>query len=136
MLLVKTVLKESGFGGIGLFADQFIPKGTITFEFIPELDKAYDLNDVALMSPPARERFWNYAYFDPQLKGKQYVLCFDDARFINHSDDTNVASDHIKQIDIAIRDIHPGEELTCDYEKYEPGYFKRRNKNEKFEDVI
>lgn len=126
MLLVKTTLKESKTGGIGLFAAQFIAKSTMTFKFVPELDTAYDDADVALMSEAAREKFWNYAYRDPQLKGKQYVLCFDDARFINHSSTPNIASDHILQVDIALRDIQEGEELLCDYEHYEPDYFKRR----------
>jgi SET domain-containing protein len=38
MLLVKTRLDRSQISGIGLYADEFIPKGTIIWRFTPGLD--------------------------------------------------------------------------------------------------
>lgn len=47
-----------------------------------------------------------------------YVLCGDDARFFNHSEDPNCFdfySDEEQDLTAARRDIRTGEELTCDY---------------------
>ncbi len=123
MLLIKTKIGPSTVHGIGLFADQFIPKGTTTWEYNPEFDVSYTEEQVSRMSEPAKERFFNYAYFDKDLH--KYVLCLDDLRFINHKEvDPNILSTPTK--DIAARDIQPGEELFCNYNHYEEGYFERR----------
>lgn len=112
MLLVKTNLGVSRVHGIGLFAAQFIPQGTVTWEYSPEFDAAYDEDDIARMSPPARAQFLKYSYFHKELG--RYVLCFDDMRFINHcSQAPNVSA--TAQRDVAVRDIQEGEELLCDY---------------------
>ena len=42
-------------------------------------------------------------------------MCFDDARFVNHPDAPNVATDYAQDpygLDVALRDIAAGEELT------------------------
>lgn len=76
MLLVKTRLGISSIHGIGLFADELIPKGTVTW------------------------------------------------RFMNHSADPNIVAlpgDTSRYgVDVANRDIQPGEELTCDYGGFDP----------------
>ncbi len=54
MLLVKTKLGVSSVHGIGLFAAQFIPKGTVTWEYHPEFDTSFDEDDLARMPPPQR----------------------------------------------------------------------------------
>lgn len=38
MLLIKTKIGPSKINGIGLFADEFIPKGTSVWRFMPSLD--------------------------------------------------------------------------------------------------
>lgn len=52
-----------------------------------------------------------------------YVLCADDARYMNHSDDPAARGDYgadpVFGVDIAVRDIEPGEELTCDYTAFD-----------------
>jgi hypothetical protein len=56
-----------------------------------------------------------------QLPGKHsglYVLCGDDARFLNHSENPNCFdfySGEEQDITVAERDIYLGEELTCNY---------------------
>lgn len=52
------------------------------------------------------------------------MLCWDIARFVNHSFNSNCLSTPY-DFEIAVRDIHPGEQLTDDY-----GYL---NVNEPFE---
>ncbi|MBI5266465.1 MAG: SET domain-containing protein-lysine N-methyltransferase, partial [candidate division Zixibacteria bacterium] len=73
---------------------------------------------------PSREIFLKYSYLS--RKGPYYVLCFDDARFFNHSFNPNVAekanSNGEESLDVAARDIHPGEELTCNYDLFEADF--------------
>lgn len=123
MILVRTKLGSSGVEGIGLFADQFIPEGTRTWEYHPRFDASFDEEDMNEMPEPVKEQFLKYAFFDPQT-GK-YILCFDDQRFINHSTVfPNILS--TPYYDTAARDIFPGEELLCNYADYEDTYFERR----------
>jgi SET domain-containing protein len=59
----------------------------------------------------------NYGYIDPRLG--RYILCCDDARFLNHSDTPNLRPDFTLDrhgVDVAACDIAPGEELTVDYQ--------------------
>lgn len=92
MLLVKTKLDVSRLHGIGLFAAQFIPKGTITWEYSPLFDSSFDEQEIVRMAPPARALFLKYAYFDKELQraardiyeNEELVCdyyCFDDSIF-------------------------------------------------------
>ncbi len=126
MIQVKTKLGQSEIHGIGLFADQFISKGTVTWKYHPEFDRSFSEKEVEEMSEPARKQLFHYAYYDKKLK--EYVLCFDDQRFINHS--RNLKKINIRttpDMDVAARDIDLGEELLCDYNKFDDTYFKRLN---------
>jgi len=87
MLTVKTKIGSSNISGIGLFADQFIPKGTIVWKFQEGFDLLLSKEEIIKLSEPAQKQFYNYAYLDK--KYNKYLLCSDDARFFNHSDDFN-----------------------------------------------
>ena len=109
MLVVKTKLKEFPGKGIGLVADQEIKKGQVTWTYNPLIDIKIKEKDIP---KEAKEFFETYAV-DP---GKDYLLLnTDNARFTNHSDNPNTKSlGHLKD-NIAIRDIHKGEEITINY---------------------
>lgn len=66
MLLVKTKIGPSEIDGIGLFADQFIPRGTLVWELVPALDI-----EVAVEGLPetARAQILRYGYKD-KVSGK------------------------------------------------------------------
>lgn len=128
MLKVRTRIGKSGIHGTGLFADQFIPKNTITWEYTPGLDIDLTKETVDSLNPLQKQYILYYSYFDNN-RGK-YILCSDNQRFINHTtqkDKENVLSTPDK--DIAFRDIQIGEELLCDYNKFDSEYFKRMNIN-------
>lgn len=122
MLRVKTKLGVSEKDGIGLFADEFVSAGTVTWQYDPEFDIAFDETALNRVPEPVRVQFLKYSYFDHTL-GK-YVLCSDDQRFINHSDTPNILS--TPRQDTSARDIQRGEEMTCDYACYEFDWFERR----------
>jgi SET domain-containing protein len=121
MLMVKTRLKPSDIAGIGLFADEDIPKGTVTWRFIPGYDTLLTEEAIDSLPEPARSNLKDHAYRD--AASGLYVLCIDNARFMNHADDPNTAGQHtagaIEGHDVATRDIKKGEELTCDYRAFD-----------------
>jgi len=124
MILVKTILKKSKTHGVGLYADEFIPKGTVTWKYVPWFDISYSDNDLKKMSKHARNQVIWYGYFDK--KSKKHILCSDDQRFINHSHNPkkiNIQSTPSK--DVAKKNIKIGEELLCDYNKFDSTYFDR-----------
>ena len=121
MLMVKTRLAPSPIAGIGLFADQDIKKGTVTWRFMAAYDRLLSEADIGNLPEPARSNILDHAYLD--ATSGLFVLCADNARFMNHSDDPNTAGVHdpgsIEGYDIATRDIVAGEELTCDYRTFD-----------------
>lgn len=124
MLLVKTTIGPSKINGIGLFAAEFIPQGTTTWKFTPDFDLRVTAKDLEKLREIARNTFLKYAFLSKRTG--LYVLCSDDARFFNHSVEPTIgdanSSESVEGIDIALRDIHPGEELTCDYTAFDAQY--------------
>ena len=129
MLLVKTKIGPSIINGTGIFADQFIKKGTIVWKFQPNFDLKIDTEELHKLSEPAKEQFLKYTYLDPD--SRKYILCFDDARFFNHSDTPNcvdgTSPDDEEGLSIADKNIEKGEELTCNYKTFDADFNKRIN---------
>lgn len=122
MMLVKTIVKESGIEGLGLFADEDIKGGTPVWGFTSGFDQKINPEDLSCLSEPALQDFKKYAYLE---KGK-YVLCFDSARFFNHADNSNVVcTSNYGDMCIAKKDVKRGEELTCDYREFDDGFRER-----------
>lgn len=116
MLLVRTRLAPSAIHGLGVFAAEPIARGAEVWRFTPGFD--LDLEPQALEALPEHAREWLlvYGYLDPRLQ--RFILCCDDARFINHSATPNLRPDFAREahgVDLALHDIAPGEELTVDY---------------------
>ena len=96
--------------GYGVVATKRIPKGTITWA-LDKLDRIFLREQVQRMDPLYQKVLDTYSYRNPE---GNYVLCWDNARFINHSSNSNCITTAY-EFEIAIRDIHPGEQLTDDY---------------------
>ena len=99
--------------GYGVFATELIPKGTITW-ILDDRDQMFDESYLASLDGVRRDRFIKYSYRDEQ---GLYVLCWDLARYVNHSFRSSCIATPYK-FELAAWDIHPGDELTDDY-----GYF-------------
>lgn len=99
--------------GYGVFATQFIPKGTITW-ILDELDQRFDETYVMSLDLLLRDRLLKYCFRDEY---GQYILCWDIARYVNHSFNSTLIATPYK-FELAARDILPGDEITDDY-----GYF-------------
>lgn len=121
MLTVKTRIGPSPIAGIGLFADQDIKKGTVTWRFMATYDLMLAEADIDALPEPARLDILEHAYLD--AASGLFILCGDSARFMNHADDPNTAGVHepgsVECYDVATRDIATGEEMTCDYRTFD-----------------
>jgi hypothetical protein len=96
--------------GFGVFATQFIPKGTITWA-LDELDQILEPNYLDIVDQYKGEVIKKYAYRNQEGK---FVLCWDLGRYVNHSFHANCMGTAY-EFEVAIRDIYPGEQLTDDY---------------------
>lgn len=125
MLLVRVTVRPSLIHGLAVFADQPIARGTAVWRFSPGFDLALDPSVLDGVCSLQRQRLLHYGYIDARLG--QYVLCCDDARFLNHSPQPTLSQDLSSEphgIDRAARDIAVGEELTVDYGTFQPnGHF-------------
>ena len=124
MILVKTKIGPSKINGTGLFANQFIAKGTAVWKFQSGFDLKVEKSELDNLSEPAREQFLKYAYLNP--KTNKYLLCCDDARFFNHADNPNCidteSPDDSEGVDVAAKDRQEGEELTCNYKEFDADF--------------
>ena len=96
--------------GFGVFATKFIPKGTITWA-LDDLDQILEPDYIHKVDEYRSELLKKYAYRNQEGK---YVLCWDLGRYVNHSFHANCMGTAY-EFEVAIRDIHPGEQLTDDY---------------------
>ncbi len=96
--------------GYGVVATQLIPKGTITWA-LDKLDREFSPEQIEKMDPVYQDILDTYTYRNN--KGN-FVLCWDIGRYVNHSFQSNCVTTAY-DFEMAIRDIHPGEQLTDDY---------------------
>ncbi|MAZ27330.1 MAG: SET domain-containing protein-lysine N-methyltransferase [Cytophagaceae bacterium] len=96
--------------GYGVVATQLIPAGTITWA-LDKLDREFTPAQFKDLEPIYQDILDFYTYRNN--KGNM-VLCWDHGRYVNHSFNSNCLSTAY-DFEIAIRDIHPGEQLTDDY---------------------
>jgi hypothetical protein len=96
--------------GYGIVATKLIPKGTITWILDP-LDQVFTQEQIRKMHPHFQEILDKYSYRE---RNGDYVLCWDHAKYINHSFNSSCIST-VYDFELAVRDIQPGEELTDDY---------------------
>ena len=116
MLLVRTYLDRSAIHGLGVFAGEFIRKGTKVWRFVEGFDRAYSPKQFARLPKPAKDfiRFHGY-----RVDG-EIILTADHDCHMNHSDDPNTYLHN--GYAIARRNIRKGEEITNDYREFDPGF--------------
>lgn len=96
--------------GYGVVATEFIPKGTITW-VLDKLDREFTGMELMEFEEPYQQILSKYCF---RNNAGNFVLCWDNGRFVNHSFKSNCLSTAYN-CELAVRDIQPGEELTDDY---------------------
>lgn len=96
--------------GYGVFATSAIPRGTILWT-LDAFDRVLTPDEVRNLPELLRAQVEKYAYVNA---AGDFILCWDFGRYMNHS--CRPTSRSVGEaFEIAVRDILPGEQLTCEY---------------------
>ncbi|HUH96014.1 MAG TPA: SET domain-containing protein [Anaerolineales bacterium] len=115
MFVIRTSLQHSAIHGIGVFADEPIQKGQLVWQFDPRVDILIPLEEKPSFPPAMQDYLSMLTYIEEASGRKMMVLCADNAKHVNHSDDPNLLDTPDGSQEIAAREIAAGEELTCNY---------------------
>jgi len=113
MLLVKTYLDKSPIHGVGVFAGEFIRKGTKIWRFVKGFDRFYSPKEFARLPKPARDFIKQHGY---RVDG-EILFTVDHDRHMNHSNDPNTYLHN--GYAIARCNIRKGLEITNDYREFD-----------------
>lgn len=114
MFLIHTCVKPSRIHGMGVFAAEDIPAGTLIWIYNEKVDWRMSEDDLSRFPEPFQSRMRDYSY---RLPSGDYVFCGDNAKFMNHSNSPNC--DDSGDRTVTRRHIRAGEELTCDYRDFD-----------------
>jgi len=121
MLIVKTKLAPSLIHGIGVFTEEFIPSGSIIWQWHEGIDHKVSPELVDALPEVCQEVFKRYSWIENDM----YIICIDNERYINHSDNPNCVFPDDGTIGFAARDIQIGEEITQDYSTFDEDFGKK-----------
>jgi hypothetical protein len=96
--------------GYGVFATAFIPEGTIVY-VKDGLEHVISEAEYEQHLPEMQEAIEKFSYID---ENGNRILSWDFAKYVNHCCNFNTISTGYG-FEIAVRDIHPGEEITDEY---------------------
>ncbi|MEI7732043.1 MAG: SET domain-containing protein [Verrucomicrobiota bacterium] len=116
MMLAKTQVAPSGIHGMGLFAVEFIPRGTPIWRFQPGFDQEFTPEQFDRLPPEAQAHLHWFAFFSRE--NGRAILSGDHACFMNHASQPNTGAlpeAALAITTVALREIAAGEEITCDY---------------------
>jgi hypothetical protein len=96
--------------GYGVFASELIPEGTITY-VKDSLEIIITQDSFAKYEPEMQAVIEKYSYMD---QNGERIVSWDFAKYVNHCCNCNTMSTGYG-FEMAIRDIHPGEQITDEY---------------------
>lgn len=119
MMHITYTLNKSTHHGIGLFADEDIPEGTLIYTPSPLLDVNLTQEQFDSLDEREKKELQWWGFFDEP--SQKWHVDFDVTHFINHSYSGNITQDpaYTNAHLIANRDIKAGEELTQNYLEFE-----------------
>lgn len=97
--------------GFGVVATAPIPAGTIVW-VRDSLDRCISSEQVEALGPLFTAALRRFTFWEAD--GGDLVLCWDHARYVNHSCEANCLGGGF-EFEVAVRDIAVGEQLTDDY---------------------
>src|SRR6266478_5226023 len=91
MLLINASVGRSRIHGKGLIARELVPAGTLVWVLKRGFDVELTKDQFDELAPCAREQVARYIYTD--VASGKYILCSDDAKYMNHSDTPNTRTE-------------------------------------------
>jgi SET domain-containing protein len=114
MMMVETEVRPSAIHGLGVFLLTPVRRGELIWRFDSRIDRVYCEAEIAGLPEHVQRYLRTYSTWH-EATGL-FVLCGDNGRYFNHSDDPTTVSDGISfGHDHAARDLAVGDELTSDY---------------------
>jgi SET domain-containing protein len=120
MLLVSTYVAQSSIQGLGVFASEPISRGQLFWGLNPKFDIFVDEREIELYPPHMRDYISRYSYPHLEIAGV-VVLDSDNGKYMNHSLTPNTDF-RVFDKGYALTDIAAGEEITCNYYEFDPGF--------------
>jgi len=120
MLLISTYVGQSSIEGLGVFAGEFVPCGSLIWSLNPKFDIFVKDVEIGALPPHMRTFIARYSYPHLDLPGYR-VVDVDNGRFMNHSLEPNTDF-RIFDKGYAVTDIAQGHEITCNYHEFDPGF--------------
>jgi SET domain-containing protein len=120
MMLIPTYVAPSRIEGVGIFAAEDIPAGTLIWRLDPALDRLLTKEEIAAL-PEVHQAFverYGYPYpHDPNVT----IVELDNGRFMNHSTAPNTRFSD-PDAGFTRNFIAAHDELTCDYSEFDPSF--------------
>ena len=120
MLTVSTYLAPSAIEGLGVFAGEFIERGRLFWSLNPKFDIFVYPEEIGTYPAHMRDYITRYTYPHLEMPGV-VVLDADNGKFMNHSlapnTDFRIFDEGYALVDIAV-----GDEITCNYHEFDPGF--------------
>ena len=114
MMTVGTELRASSIHGIGVFLTEAVRAGQLIWRFDSRIDRVFADHEMLDLPHHVHAFLRNYSTLHADLN--LWVLCGDNGRHFNHSDEPNTRSLGIAfGDDVASVDMSAGTELTSDY---------------------
>ncbi len=120
MLLISTYLAPSSIEGIGVFAGEPVSRGRLMWSLNPKFDVFVHPHEMEGLPAHMQDFIARYSYPHLEMQGV-VVVDSDNGRFMNHSLEPNTDF-RIFDKGYALADIAAGEELTCNYYEFDPGF--------------
>jgi SET domain-containing protein len=114
VLLVRTMLRASPIHGLGLFAAERIPKGSLVWKYSEGFDHQISVSYFNSLPSIAKAAITHYSEFN----NGGFYISGDDSRFINHSETPNIKTITNPYESSAVSDIEIGEEILEDYREF------------------
>jgi SET domain-containing protein len=120
MLTVSSYVAPSAIDGLGVFAGEFIPGGSLLWNLNPKFDIFIYQGETEGLPPHVQDFITRYSYPHLEMPGV-LVVDSDNGRFMNHSLKPNTDF-RVFDKGYALADIPQGEELTCNYYEFDPRF--------------
>jgi len=120
MLLISTYLAQSSIEGIGVFAAEPVARGRLMWSLNTKFDVFVHPYEMEGPPPHMQDFIARYSYPHLEMPGV-VIVDSDNGRFMNHSLSPNTDF-RIFDKGYALVDIAAGDELTCNYHEFDPGF--------------